>query len=424
MSGRQLVEFVNIKQDGTRYWNGNRIAFDDPVLDTFGNQRVSQAVSLMDSQLQYGDQPLTWLSKITNTSGNAAVTHLPNESSMELSVEAEDTITRQNWRYNHYQPGKTQKIVTTFIMGTAVSGVTRRVGYFDGQNGIFLEQQGTTVNVVLRSFVTGVMTETRVAQADWLLDKYTNLDITARQIFVIDLQWLGTGDVWVGFMDGRRIRYVHVFENINSGSAVYMTTANLPVRYEISAAAGVAGAHTMKQICAQVASEGGFEIERAAIFDAANGTTTRSVTTALPVLSIRPKTTFNAIVNRSLIIPENFSVVSFDEIVFYRIIFGGTLTNPSWVDVNATYSAVEYDVSATAIAGGIAGPSGYVVASGVGSVVTPGQSLSGFLSRLPIALDIDGNHPTAPLTDVVSIVATSLGGATAVAGVVNWREVK
>lgn len=421
MAGNQLVEFVKIKPNGQRVWGGNEVSFGGNTLDAFERLRVSQPTSLFGSQFQYDLQPVSWESGITDTSGNAAVTHLPLESSVELSCEAEDIIIRQTRQYFHYQPGKSQLLIATFAFDTGVFGVVRRVGVFDANNGIYFQQDGEDIHVVLRSGVSGSPVDTEVAQADWNMDTYPELDITKVQQLVIDMEWLGVGPVRVGFRVNGKVRYVHEFNNANVLDTVYMTTANLPIRYELQVAALVVGAHTMKQICSQIASEGGVELAPEKPLSISNGVTTRSVTTALPVLSIRPRDTFNSIVNRTFVIPEEVNVLSLTNPVFYQIVFGGTLTNASWANVDTTYSALERDIAATAIAGGIVVDSGYAP---IGTLNVSRQSISSLLSRLPISLNIAGAHPTTPLTDILSLVVTSMSTATAVSGGFTWRELR
>ena len=68
------------------------------------------------------------------------------------------------------------------------------------------------------------------------------------------MQWLGVGRVRVGFNINGVIYYAHYFNNANNLGSVYMSTPNLPVRYEVSS---TGGSVTLDQICCTVQSEGG-----------------------------------------------------------------------------------------------------------------------------------------------------------------------
>jgi len=59
------------------------VSTDNATGDAFGRFRVANPVTVFDSQLQYDKQPDVWLEKVV---GTASSTHLPNESSVELSV--------------------------------------------------------------------------------------------------------------------------------------------------------------------------------------------------------------------------------------------------------------------------------------------------------------------------------------------------
>jgi len=403
---------------------------DSASIDAFARLRVSNPAGLFDGQLQYDLHRILWQDKVTNNSGSASATHQANESSADLTVGANDTIIRQTRSYMRYQPGKSQLVMVTFVLGAGVADVEQKVGYFDADNGIFLNYDGTTANIVRRTKTSGSVVDNSVAQADWNVDKMNgagpsgiNLDFTKSQILLIDMEWLGVGRVRIGFVvDGIPV-YCHEFRNANSLDTVYMTTANLPVRYEISAAVGVTGTHTLQCVCAQVSSEGGFELARGLTFSATNGRTTRSIgTSEVPLVSIRPKSTFNSIVNRGLIVTEAVSIFSEDQPAYYKIVYGGTLTNASFNSVNDD-SIVDYDVAATAISGGIEIMTDYV-ATGQSSRGS-GAELRQLSSLMPMFLDIDGNHPASPYTDSLSLVAVSMvAQSTDMSGAIMWREVR
>lgn len=399
--------------------------------DAFDRLRVADPVTLFDTQLQYSLSPLLWESSISNNSGSAAVTHLPNESAARMTVGANDTVIRQSRAYYRYQPGKSQLILATFAGFTSTAGVTRKVGYFDGNNGIFFQVASTTASFVLRSSISGSVIDTSIPQSSWNLDKLNGagrsgitLDTTKSQILIIDLEWLGVGRVRCGFIINGLIVYVHEFLNANTQTTSYMTTANLPLRYELDALIGVVGTHTFSQICGQISSEGGFQLELGIPFSASNGATTISVTTRRPVLSIRPRALFNSIVNRASIVPENIAVYSDDVTAYWEIIYGGTLTGASFADVDTTHSVVEKDIAATSISGGILIASGYSPAGAIGANNQPGQVSLEIVSKLPLSLNINGNHPTTPFTDILSVVTTSFGAATDISAEVSWRELR
>jgi len=399
-------------------------SFSPTMVDAFGRQRVSNPVTLFDSQQQYDKGRLYWEEKI---SGSASTAHLPNESSVELTVtaNASDAVIRQTREYFRYQPGKSQEILMTADFGAPVSGVYKRYGYYDDENGVYWQQGADGVySVGLRSFVTGSAVDTLVPQTGWNVDKMNGvggsdnpsgltLDGAKSQILIIDLQWLSVGTVRVGLEYNGILYHIHNFHHANIINGPYMTTANLPCRYEIGTDGTNGG--TFQTICSSVISEGGFEMDRGIKFSATNGPSFISVTTRRPIMSFRPKATFNGITNRGIIIPNGMDFFSLNKACFFEIVYGGTLTGASFSSVNDD-SITEFDVAATAITGGIV--------LKTKSTDKKAEAVSDVTNRFPLTLDINGAHPTAPYTDCFTLVATTLETATNVIMSAAWAELR
>lgn len=404
-------------------FDGVQVEFGDThALDAFGRLRVSNPVTLFDAQLQYDKSPLLFFESITNTSGNATSTHLVNESSVNMYAENGDIIIRQSRPYIRYQPGKSQEIALTFLASKQNNSI-KRVGYFDADNGVFLEINGQEVYLVLRSKISGTVVDTKVLQSNWNKDTLDGsgasgitLDLSKAQILKIDLQWLGVGRVRVAFNINGPVA-AHEFRNANEQTGVYMTTANLPIRYEIRHTG--AGNSSLKQICSTVRSEGGFVEETGRPFSAGNSSTI-AVTTLRPILSIRPRALFNSIVNRGDIMPKEVYLYTATQPIKWVLYYGGALTNASFANVNTTYSITEVDVAATAITGGIPIASGHVPAS----QTSRGISGADIASKISLALDITGGHPVTPFSDVLTVAALSLNTSTNVAASLNWLELR
>jgi len=190
----------------------------------------------------------------------------------------------------NYQPGKSQFIKITGVLSKSGggSGVTAGIGYYDDDNGIFLKDDEGTYKFVLRSSVTGSVVDTEVEQASWNFDSFdgsgpsgVTLDFTKSHIVFFDLEWLGVGTVRCGFVVDGNIFVAHVFKNANINAGVYMSTPNLPVRYEIEND-GTGAASSIETICCEVQSEGGvqpvgvprYQSTGATVIDAASSGTT------------------------------------------------------------------------------------------------------------------------------------------------------
>ena len=273
-----IIGNVNVTQ-GTTPWSvtGNvtttqtgtaNVALGGTNLDAFGRLRVSNPVTLFDSQNLYVDGGQ--FSNITANSGS--ITYVPAQSSFNLSVTAANgsSVINQTKTTQPYLPGKSLLFMGSFAFATLAAGCRQRVGYFTASNGIYFEADGTTLYLVIRSSASGAVVEERIAQTSWNGDTLKtgsspnpsgiNLDPALTNIFWCDIEWLGVGNVRAGFIINGQFIVCHTFQHANQAgnTTVYMTSATLNPRYEITNTTATAGARTMKQICCTVISEGGY----------------------------------------------------------------------------------------------------------------------------------------------------------------------
>ena len=334
--------------------NQIRIA-DSANVDAFSRLRVSYPISIFTHQNSYGID--TDIYETVKSGAGTAVTYLPNEDSCNLTVgtvSGEYTI-RQTFRYFPYTPGKSQLVVMTGVLGAGVTNVTKRIGYFDNSNGLFFEQADSTLKVVRRTFTSGAAVDNAVNQSAWNIDKFDGsgpsgliIDVSKAQIFVIDFQWLGAGRVRFGFNIDGILYYCHELMNANVLTTVYMTTATLPLRYEIRNTGTSAGA-SLKQICSSVTSEGG-TIPEGEQFSASSGIASVAVTTRRPIFAIRMATTLNSKVNRrnAKLLETHFRATTND--AYIEIIHGHvpTAITATWTSAGSD-SGVEYSTDISAV---------------------------------------------------------------------------
>jgi hypothetical protein len=316
-------------------------------LDAFGRLRVSEPYTLFDSQNRYidGEQ----FSSITATSGN--VVYVANESSFNLNVSAASgsSVIRQSKTVQAYQPGKSLLTMNTFAMATLKANLRQRVGYFTTGNGVYFEANGTSLFLVIRSSTTGVVVEERIAQADWngntLLSGIV-LDPTLTQIFWSDIEWLGVGNVRAGFVINGQFIVCHTFQHANQpgNTTVYMTTATLNPRYEITNTGATSGNSTMKQICSTVISEGGFTPSTKIGYVTNNTSATRvgSSNTVTSLCSIR----LNPAYPDAVVIPAQIDLLLLDvRYGQFQLIENATIANASFSNVagSVVQSAIHTD---------------------------------------------------------------------------------
>jgi hypothetical protein len=390
-------------------------------LDAFGRVRVSNPFTLFDSSHRYSDNNL-WS---TGTTGTAAATFSQDEGLVNLTVGSAngDEILRETIKVFAYQPGKSLLVMSTFVMGTAKSNLRQRVGYYGAANGFYIERDGTAAYFVERSSVTGSVINTRVPQAEWNQDTLDGtgpsgitLDLSKSQILYMDIEWLGLGTARMGFIIDGVFVPAHNFNHANLTTTTYITTASLPLRYEMANTAATTGTSTLKQVCSTVISEGGFALTGLQQSIGTPITTPTTLTTAgtyYPVVSIRLKTTrLDAIV-----ILTALSVLALSNNVNYewRVVASGTTTGGSWVSAGAS-SGVEYNITGTSFTGGRILASGYTQGSNQGSTTID------ILKEALFANQLERNGITGTAFELTLAAAASSNNATIHASM-DWEEV-
>lgn len=225
---------------------------DSGAVDAFGRARVSEPFTVFDSVLRYDKGTEQWNEIIV---GSGTCTHLSNESAVALTVTASGgSVLRRSKRRMPYQPGKSLQLMQSFVGNEPTAGLIQEVGYFDNNDGIMVRASGTTLQFVIRSSTAGTVAENVVDQDEWNIDSFPLLDFSKAQIFTCDMEW---GRVRCGFVIDGEVHYCHEFNHANNIDSVYMKTAVLPLSYRIAASGNVQG--TLKEICASVASEAGYE---------------------------------------------------------------------------------------------------------------------------------------------------------------------
>ena len=395
----------------------------DPQYDAFGLARGSSPSIIAEYNFAYDALP----SDLWQT---GTVTHLPNEASVALDVDTSSgsTTAVASHAYHRYQPGFGQTINITATCGdSGKAGVVRRWGYFDDNNGLFFELGDDQIlYVVERTSTSGSVVETKVAQSDWNVDRADgsgnalnlssmNLDVSKTNIYWIDFAWLGAGIARFGVFDtdGGRVT-LHKFENPNSQTVPFMKTGSLPIRAEVFNTAVTGSPTRLKMTCASVMTDGRLIIDkqRRAVKRSITVPNVSSISTEVPLLSVRSALTFNSLTNRKVSIPKLYTFFVQDQPVLIRLRKNATLTGPSWTSVDG--SAVEYDSTATAVADG---------EEVLSFMLDPGAHNPSAVEDFDvqgenIKLSADGTHG-----DVFTFTAESLGTDAQVRAGITWTDI-
>lgn len=349
---------------------------------------------------------------------------------LQIGQNDGDQAIRQTHRYFSYIPGKSHDIKLTFLFGTAVTNVIRRAGYFDDNNGIFLQQTDSNISFVIRSKTSGSVVNTVVNQADWNLDTFDgngpskiNYDFSKYLFMVIDFAWQGSDPVRCGFLYRGHVYYVHEFNFSNTLTVPFMSTPSLPVRYEIYNDGGTVAAQTMKEFCTAVDSSGG-ERPAGLGFSRSVDVTGRSVGTGalIPVLAIRLKNTHpKGGENRITVELSNVGIFALSNTVHYELqhVHDPSGITATWTD-QGEGSAVEYSTDITAITGN----PGHDIEEGY---VSAGQAGKGGEQSV-VSIDKQDQHRfltqnyDSTNSEVFCIFAQGIGGTATVYPHISWVE--
>lgn len=388
--------------------------------DAFGRQRVSNPLTLFDSSHRYRDNNL-WSTGIT---GTASATFIVNEGLVNLTVDnASGTeVIRETTKVFSYQPGKSLLALNTFVPATPKANLRQRVGYFGVDNGMYFEINGTTPYFVERSLSTG--TQTEVSQSNWNGDKLDGtgtsgitLDTTKAQIIWMDIEWLGLGSVRMGFIINGKFILCHSFHHANIINSTYITTASLPLRYELTNTGNTSSNSTMKQVCSTVISEGGYElrgIQQALGIPINSPRTLGTAGTFYPVISLRLKTSPNLL--DAIVILTALSIMPISTGNYnWQVLAAGTTNGGSWLSAG-TDSAVDYNTTGTSFTGG------RILASGFFNASNQGSSQVDILKEALFKFQLERNGLTSTPYELTLMVASDGDNDTVVASM-DWEEI-
>ena len=393
-------------------------------IDAFNRLRVSNPLTLFDSSHRYGDNGL-WAE--FHSGPNSSGVFNTDQGLIDLNVDstAGSQVLRETTKIFSYQPGKSLLIMTTFVMNPAKEGLRERVGYFGTENGYYFQKDDFDISFVERSSTLGSIQENIVLQEDWNVDKLDGngksgitLDASKGQILWADIEWLGIGTVRMGFVINGQFIICHKFHHANLVPQTYITTASLPLRYEITNKTATASNSTLKQICSTVISEGGYELvglQQAVGTPITLSKDLGAIGTRTPIVTIRLK----ADRTDAVVILTALSLLGLNngtnfrwEVVAAGITAGGSGT---WISAGPR-SSVEYKLDAETISGGRILAAGYIQGSAQGS--TPIDILKEALFKFQLERNsfIDDRFE-------ISLVCSASAGNADVFGSLDWEEV-
>jgi hypothetical protein len=424
---RSLFEVYNV---ATR--DGEQVTIDNPfpvtfppiATDAFGRLRTSIPLTLFDSSHRYRDNNL-WSSLVVGTGSTVGFVTTQGLVNIGIGTTAGCSVIRETTKVFSYQPGKSLQVLNTFIMNPAKANLLQRVGYFGADNGMYLELDGDTLYFAERSLSTG--TTTKISQHNWNIDTMlgvghlnpsgVTLDISKAQILWMDIEWLGLGTVRMGFVIDGKFIHCHSFHHANIIESTYITTASLPVRYEIANTGITTSVSNLKQVCSTVISEGGYELRGIQQAVGIAVTTPKTLTTQgtfYPIISLRLKTSPNFL--DAIVILTALSVMPVATGYYnWQIRASGTTSGGNWVSAGVD-SAVDYNITGTSYTGG------RILGSGFFSASNQGTTQIDILKEALFKFQLERNGLTSTPFEISLVVASNANNNTVLASM-DWEEI-
>ena len=235
-----------VDQYGAIYTRGKDGHFS---FDALGNTNSEPNMILGHHAFKFG---LDLTHATVTTSGGGTITHNQDIPACVFStgLSSGDRAQYSTDKYFHYDPGHSMQCgVAGWLGDTGKTGLVRKWGYYDDEEGAWFELNGTTLYIVVKNSQTGY--EYKVAQSAWNGDRLNgnggqknlsvyDLDVTKTQVYIIEWQ-NGSGYVFFKIMTDAGIVTAHTFPLINyfSNTVSGKHLMQLPFRAEQYNSAGV-----------------------------------------------------------------------------------------------------------------------------------------------------------------------------------------
>lgn len=381
------------------------------TLSQFGEQLTVEKTPILELNSSYGTSLLRDIVVLEN--GGTQQLAPSGEIQIQTGTNANGNVSINSAEIGRYIPGFGAEI------GLGVRGITTPTGSQQARwggltpnekDGLYFLWDANGIAVVRRNDNV----ENIVRQADWNLDKLDGngrskivLNINEGKIYQVDYTWYGYGAIVFGLVDtaiGGQQRFipVHRFQSFSDTS---VQSPNLKVFIE-AGNGGTTASNLDIRLGGRQYSIIGKYIPKYRFTGDRRASTALS-TTVKPLVSFRRKAAFS---DRSIKLAGYSLVNTGTTPVYIEIRINGTLTGFNFLtptDYTASETALESDLVATAITGGLVAWSGEVVGSGQG--VTPS------LSDREVDLDI-------PDGAIVTLCAASFSGTPNVVSALRLQE--
>jgi hypothetical protein len=329
----------------------------------------------------------------TTLTGSGTVTQADAMAVLQTGAASSSSALIETKRYLKYRPGQGCHVRGTALFTTGVADSEQLFGCGDTQDGFFFGYNGTSFGIMSRNNSV----DTWVAQENWNGDQMDGsggssnpsgqlLDQTKGNVYQIGFQWLGFGLINFGIEDSATGRFVtvHQIEYANNNTVPSLRNPSFPILWSVENTTNTSNI-TLKgaSCCAEI--EG--KVEYLGPTNAIGNDKTGVTTTLTNILTIRNKSTYQSLTNRT---PINILKYSFavdgTKPANFQLVKNTTLGGvPSYTDISTNTSVVDYDTAGTTLTGGqvidfgVLGSTGSASESGssvTDIILLPGETLT------------------------------------------------
>jgi len=309
----------------------------------------------------------------------------------------------------HYRTGEGGLAVFTAVYSSGTIGSTQWVGLGDTTNGFLFGYNATVFGIDRRS--NGV--DNWIPQTSWNRDPMNGsgsslmtLDPTKGNVYKIQYQWLGFGDINFFIENPLTDSFVlvHQIQYPNSFTVTSVTNPSLPLT--IYAANTANTTNVTIKVPSMAAFVEGLLIDTGLTFSI-YGSNTGITATESTILIIRNNSTFGGVSNKKFVQPLQICLDDFSgPDCIYKLTLNPTLgSSPTYTNISTATSVVSYTVTSTTLSGG--------------------RVLAIFFldDNNTQAIDISDLNITINPTDIMAISGTSLTAGTGTSRCsVMWAE--
>jgi len=281
----------------------------------------------------------------------ASVTTPDKAITLVTDVANGDISTLKSTLSHHFNMANGQEIVSYFTVvagDQGKSGVVRELGLFSDTNGAFFRLNGQILELVARSNVTGSVVDTVLPATNWNGGKQFSNFLSTNGTITLDVSKINT--YWVSIARSQirfgiineqsEVNTLHVESNTNKLPYPVVGSEDLRLTVQQYNNTVQVATSTIKLYEAIVFGKGTELEEEFLHLSNAQTAFTAASATETPILALRAATTYNAIPNARVILPEKICLYNADAPVIVRVYKNVTMTGGVW-SLHGTNSSLE-----------------------------------------------------------------------------------